>query len=77
MAEGGTKAAVGAAAATGAGAQAAKDQVVATARDQLDERVVEPIKRKAIAYGTLAFLALTLWVAFVAVLVQLAIQAAT
>jgi hypothetical protein len=75
VADGGTKAAAGAAAATGAGAQAAKDQVVATARDQLDERVVQPVKRKAITYGTLGFIALTVWVALVAVLVQLGIQA--
>ena len=68
---------VGTAAGVAAGSAAVKQAAVAKAKDELDERVVSPVKRKAITYGTLGFAGLTAWVVIVAVLVYLVLALVT
>ncbi len=73
LAEGRSTVAVGTAAVAGAGKRVVQEKVVDEAKHQLDEKVVQPARKKAIFYGTLAFIALTIWVALISVLVQMSI----
>lgn len=75
LAASGSRAAAGTSALAGASKQAVKDHVVDEVRHQVDERVVQPVKKKAITFGLLGFIGLTVWVAVIAVAVQLGIQA--
>lgn len=73
VAEGGHGAAVGTASVVAAGTSAAQTAVVDKAKQQLDERVVQPVKQKAILYGSIAMLALTLYIMAIAATVQLVV----
>lgn len=75
--EGGAALATGTAAATAAGSTAIRAAAVKRARTEVDERVVEPAKRKAITFGALGFAALTAYVVVLAAAVQLLIAAIT
>lgn len=73
---GGSKAgAVAAASAVAAGSAAVGQAGVQRARIELDERVIAPVKKKAVLYGTLGFLGLTIYVIAIAVAVQLIVDA--
>ncbi len=75
IAEGGTSAATGTAAAIAAGSSAVRTAAVARAKTELDERVIAPVRKKAVLYGVLGVLALTVYVALIATVVQLAVGA--
>ena len=73
--EGGSSVAVGSAAAVAAGSSAIRTAAVERAREELDHRVIEPAKKKAITIGVAGVLALTLYVVVIAALVQLLVEA--
>jgi hypothetical protein len=73
--EGGSGAAAGTAAAIAAGSSAVRAATVERARSELDARVVAPARRKAIVYGSLGVVALTVYVIVIAVVVQLVVGA--
>ncbi len=73
--DGGSSAATGTAAAVAAGSSAIRTATVDRAKVELEERVVEPAKKKAIVYGAVGFTALTLYVIVIAVVVQLLVGA--
>lgn len=75
--EGSATAAVGTASAVAAGSAAIKQAAVKRAKDEVDERIVQPAKAKGIRYGSVALLGLTAYVVVVAALVQLGIDAVT
>lgn len=52
--------------------QQAASAVKERAHNELDTRVIQPLKTKAITYAALGLLALTLWIALIAWLVGLA-----
>jgi hypothetical protein len=64
--DGGSAAATGTAATVAAGSAAAKQAAVKQAKDQLDERVVAPVKRKAMLYGSLGVAGITVYVVLIA-----------
>jgi hypothetical protein len=73
--EGGTGVAVGAASTVAAGSTAIKAAAVDTAKTELDERVVQPVKKKATIYGSLGLLGLTVYIIVIAAIVQLLVEA--
>jgi hypothetical protein len=73
--EGGTGAAVGTASAVAAGSSAVQQATVQRAKVEIDQRVVAPAKQKAIFYGSLGVVGLTIYVVIVAVIVQLVVGA--
>ena len=73
--DGGSSAATGTVAAVAAGSSAIRTATVDRAKVELEERVVEPAKKKAIVYGALGFTALTIYVIVIAVVVQLLVGA--
>jgi hypothetical protein len=75
--EGSAGVAVGAASAMAAGSTALKAAVVDRAKDEVDERVVAPAKKKAIKLGVFAILGLTAYVIVIATAVQLIVAALT
>ncbi|MCW2959942.1 MAG: hypothetical protein JWM90_329 [Thermoleophilia bacterium] len=73
---GGSRAgAVTAAAAVAAGSSAASQAAVQRAKVELDERVIAPVKKKAVLYGSLAAIGLTVYIVAIAVAVQLLVDA--
>ena len=56
------------------GAVDAEQAAIEAVKHQIDEHVIAPIKRKAIHYGLLALLALTLYVALIATVVSLIVE---
>lgn len=75
--DGGSAVATGAASATAAGSTAIKAATIKRAKVEVDERVVEPAKRKAITFGTIGLVALTAYVVVLAAAVQLVVAAFT
>lgn len=73
--DGGSAAATGTASALAAGTSAVKSATVQRAKVELDERVVAPAKKKAVLFGSLGFIGLTLYVIVIAVAVQLLVDA--
>jgi hypothetical protein len=73
--EGGSAAAVGTASAVAAGSTAVRQATVKRAKVELVQRVVRPAKHKAIVYGSLGVLGLTVYVIIIAVIVQLVVGA--
>lgn len=73
--DGSSNAAVGTAAAVAAGSSAVKSAAVTKAKSEIDERVVAPAKHKAIVYGTLGVIGLTLYVILVATVVAVIVGA--
>ncbi|MCW2926256.1 MAG: hypothetical protein JWM86_224 [Thermoleophilia bacterium] len=73
--EGSSAAAAGTASAVAGGSTAVRQATVQRAKVELDERVVQPAKRKAVVYGALAFIGLTVYVVILAVAVQLLVAA--
>lgn len=73
--EGGTGAAVGTASAVAAGSTAIRAATVERAKAELDERVIRPARKKAVGYGSLGVVALTVYIIVIAVVVQLLVQA--
>lgn len=63
---GASVATVGGASALAAGGAAVQQATVKAAKDQLDERVVQPARRKAVLYGSLGVVGLTVYVVLVA-----------
>ncbi|MCW2956026.1 MAG: hypothetical protein JWO69_895 [Thermoleophilia bacterium] len=72
--EGSKAGVVGAASTVAAGSSAVKQVAVHGAKEQLDERVVAPVKKKAIRYGVLGVLGLTIYVIVIAAIVQLVVE---
>lgn len=75
--ETGSAAATGTAATVAAGSAAVKQAAAKEAKDQLDVRVVQPAKHKAMLYGSLGIAGLTAWVVLVALLVYLVLAIVT
>jgi hypothetical protein len=73
--EGGSAAAIGTASAVAAGSTAVRQATVKRAKVELDQRVVRPAKHKAIVYGSLGVVGLTVYVIIIAVVVQLVVGA--
>lgn len=73
LVEGGSGAAVGTASAIAAGSSAVRSAAFDRAKVEVDHRVVRPAKRKAIAYGAVGAVGLTLYVILIAVIVQLVV----
>jgi hypothetical protein len=72
---GSTGAAAGTASAIAAGSSAVRSATVERARVEVDQRVVQPAKRKAVLYGTMGAVGLTAYVILIAVVVQLVVVA--
>ncbi|MCW2920146.1 MAG: hypothetical protein JWL76_20 [Thermoleophilia bacterium] len=72
---GGSGAATGTASAIAAGSSAVRTATVDRAKVELDQRVVAPAKKKAVFYGTVGAVALTIYVVLIAVIVQLVVGA--
>lgn len=75
VADGGTGVAVGTASAIAAGSSAVQHAVVDRAKEEVDERVVQPAKQKAITFGAIGIAALTAYVVVIAAVVQLIVGA--
>lgn len=73
----GSAAAVGTASTLAAGSSAIKTAAIDHAKTELDERVVRPAKKKAVLFGSLGILGLTIYVVLIAVGVQLVMEAVT
>ncbi|MCW2925523.1 MAG: hypothetical protein JWM98_2927 [Thermoleophilia bacterium] len=73
--QGGSAAATGTASVLAAGSSAVKTATVQRAKVELDHRVVAPAKKKAVLYGTLGVIGLTVYVIIIAVAVQLIVNA--
>lgn len=73
--EGGSNAAVGSAGAIAAGSSAVRTAAVDRARVEVDQRVVQPARRKAVLYGSIGAVGLTIYVILIAVIVQLVVGA--
>lgn len=73
--EGGSNVAAGTASAIAAGSSAVRSATVDRAKAEVDHRVVRPAKRKAILYGSIGAVGLTLYVILIAVIVQLVVGA--
>ncbi|MCW2973146.1 MAG: hypothetical protein JWN72_1419 [Thermoleophilia bacterium] len=71
MAEGASGAAVGGASAIAAGSSAVKAAAITKAKDELDTKVVKPIKKKVVLYGALALVGLTVYLVLIVGLAQL------
>ncbi|MCW2950346.1 MAG: hypothetical protein JWN41_1359, partial [Thermoleophilia bacterium] len=65
LVDGGSGMAIGGATAIAAGTSAAKTAAVTAAKHQVDERIVKPAKRKAILFGTLAFVGVTIYLVLI------------
>lgn len=74
IADGARASAVGTASAVAAGKAAVKEATVQRAKHELDERVVQPAKKKALLFGSLGFVGLTVYVIVLAVAVQLLVD---
>lgn len=74
---GGSAAAATTAATIGAGSAAVRQAAVRHAKDEVAERVVQPVRRKVTFYGAVGFVALTVYVVVLAAAVQLAVDAAS
>lgn len=75
--DGGGALAAGAASATAAGSTAIKAAAVNRTKAEVEERVVEPAKRKAMTFGAIGLAALTAYVVVLAAAVQLLVAALT
>ena len=75
LVEGGSGVAVGAASAIAAGSSAVKTAAVDRTKVELDQRVVAPAKKKAVLYGSIGAVGLTVYVIIIAVIVQLVVGA--
>ncbi len=75
LVEGGSGVAVGTASAIAAGSSAVRTATVDRTKVELDQRVVRPAKRKAVLYGSVGAVGLTMYVILIAVIVQLVVAA--
>lgn len=66
VANGGTAVAATTAAGVAAGSAAVKQAAVKEAKDQVDTRVVQPVKKKAMLYGSLGVVGITVYVVLIA-----------
>jgi len=71
LAEGSKGVAIGSASAIAAGSSAVKTAAVSRAKDELDARVVKPAKKKAVLYGSLGFVGITIYLVAIVLLAQL------
>jgi hypothetical protein len=75
LVEGGSGVATGTASAIAAGSSAVRTATVDRAKVEIDHRVVTPAKRKAVLYGSIGAVGLTMYVILIAVIVQLVVGA--
>jgi hypothetical protein len=75
VAEGGSSLASGTAGVVAAGSSAVRSATIDQAKNELDERVVQPAKRRAVTIGAVGIAALTAYVIIVAAVVTLLVGA--